>query len=55
MRRLKLPIPTTIITGSLGVGKTTALCNLVARKPADEVCCCLPPTGTFLLTVVAAL
>lgn len=37
MRQLKLPIPTTIITGSLGVGKTTALCSLVARKPPQEV------------------
>lgn len=40
-RQLKLPIPVTILTGSLGVGKTTALCRLVAQKPADEVWCCI--------------
>lgn len=40
-RKLKLPIPVTILTGSLGVGKTTALCKLVAQKPADEVWCCI--------------
>jgi hypothetical protein len=28
-RRLKLPIPVTIITGALGVGKTTAICTLL--------------------------
>lgn len=39
MRKLKLPVPTTIVTGSLGVGKTTALCNLVAKKPANEHWC----------------
>lgn len=30
------PIPTNIITGFLGVGKTTALNQLIAQKPADE-------------------
>lgn len=29
-------IPTNIITGFLGVGKTTAILNLLERKPADE-------------------
>lgn len=40
-RKLKLPVPLTILTGSLGVGKTTALCRLVAQKPAGEVWCCI--------------
>ncbi|HSC67066.1 MAG TPA: GTP-binding protein [Cellvibrio sp.] len=30
-------IPTNIITGFLGVGKTTAITQLLKRKPADEV------------------
>jgi G3E family GTPase len=30
-------IPTTIITGFLGVGKTTAITHLLKTKPADEV------------------
>jgi G3E family GTPase len=30
------PIPTNIITGFLGVGKTTAIRHLLATKPADE-------------------
>ncbi len=30
------PIPTTIITGFLGVGKTTAIIELFKQKPADE-------------------
>ncbi|WP_330960303.1 CobW family GTP-binding protein [Photobacterium sp. 53610] len=30
------PIPTNIITGFLGAGKTTAILSLLARKPADE-------------------
>ncbi|MDJ0877882.1 MAG: GTP-binding protein [Halieaceae bacterium] len=30
------PIPTNIITGFLGVGKTTAIQHLLAQKPADE-------------------
>jgi G3E family GTPase len=29
-------IPTNVITGFLGVGKTTAVLDLLARKPADE-------------------
>lgn len=29
-------IPTNLITGFLGVGKTTAIRNLIAQKPADE-------------------
>jgi hypothetical protein len=32
-RKLKLPVPTTIITGGLGSGKTTLLRHLVAHKP----------------------
>lgn len=31
------PIPTNIITGFLGVGKTTAIRHLLSIKPADEV------------------
>ena len=31
-----LGIPTNIITGFLGVGKTTAILNLMKNKPADE-------------------
>lgn len=38
-RKLKLPIPVTIITGALGVGKTTTICSLLQRKPATEVWC----------------
>uniref|UniRef100_A0A383VMH9 CobW/HypB/UreG nucleotide-binding domain-containing protein n=1 Tax=Tetradesmus obliquus TaxID=3088 RepID=A0A383VMH9_TETOB len=38
-RRLKLPIPVTIITGALGVGKTTAICTLLQNKPSHEVWC----------------
>ncbi|WP_028450408.1 CobW family GTP-binding protein [Chitinibacter tainanensis] len=30
------PIPVNIVTGFLGVGKTTALMHLLANKPADE-------------------
>lgn len=30
------PIPTNLITGFLGVGKTTAIAHLLARKPAQE-------------------
>ena len=29
-------VPTNIITGFLGVGKTTAILNLLKNKPADE-------------------
>ncbi len=29
-------VPTNIVTGFLGVGKTTAILNLLAQKPADE-------------------
>ncbi|KAI8466289.1 MAG: CobW/HypB/UreG, nucleotide-binding domain-containing protein [Monoraphidium minutum] len=36
-RKLKLPVPVTIITGSLGAGKTTVMRHLVANKPPDEV------------------
>jgi|TARA_Y100001968_G_scaffold92375_1_gene83078 G3E family GTPase len=31
-----LAVPTNIITGFLGVGKTSAILNLLAHKPADE-------------------
>ena len=31
-----LGIPTNIITGFLGVGKTSAILNLMKHKPADE-------------------
>lgn len=34
--RDKQPIPTNIITGFLGVGKTTAIRHLLATKPVDE-------------------
>ena len=33
---IKNPIPTNIITGFLGVGKTTAIQNLIAKKPQNE-------------------
>ena len=36
-RKLKLPVPTTIVTGALGSGKTTALCSLLGSKPIEEV------------------
>lgn len=36
MTEVKAPIPVNIVTGFLGVGKTTALMNLLAKKPADE-------------------
>jgi len=29
-------VPTTVITGFLGVGKTTAILDLVSRKPSHE-------------------
>lgn len=32
-----LPVPTNLITGFLGVGKTTAIKSLLARKPGSEV------------------
>lgn len=32
-----LPVPTNLITGFLGVGKTTAIKSLLARKPEGEV------------------
>ena len=37
-RPLKLPIPTTILTGALGVGKTTAVCHLgnISYRTAEE-------------------
>lgn len=31
-----MPVPTHLITGFLGVGKTTAILDLLARKPANE-------------------
>lgn len=34
---MKLLIPTNIVTGFLGVGKTTAIMHLLSHKPADEV------------------
>ncbi|KAG2485791.1 hypothetical protein HYH03_015502 [Edaphochlamys debaryana] len=36
MREWKLPVAVNIVTGALGVGKTTAIKNLLAQKPADE-------------------
>mmetsp|Transcript_7421 Transcript_7421/g.20957 ORF Transcript_7421/g.20957 Transcript_7421/m.20957 type:complete len:432 (+) Transcript_7421:129-1424(+) len=33
---MRLPLPTTIITGALGVGKTTAVASLLRRKPEGE-------------------
>ncbi|WP_348946232.1 GTP-binding protein [Chitinibacter sp. FCG-7] len=36
MSEARMPIPVNIVTGFLGVGKTTALMNLLANKPADE-------------------
>jgi G3E family GTPase len=35
VRKLKLPIPVTIVTGGLGTGKTTVLRHLVANKPPE--------------------
>ena len=32
-----LPVPTNLITGFLGVGKTTAIKSLLTRKPEGEV------------------
>lgn len=34
---MKQPIPTNLILGFLGVGKTTAIIDLLKHKPADEV------------------
>jgi len=34
--KMRLPLPTTIVTGALGVGKTTAIAALLARRPAGE-------------------
>lgn len=34
---MKLPLPATIVTGALGVGKTTAIASLMAQKPAGIV------------------
>ena len=34
--KIKNPVPTNIITGFLGVGKTTAIRNLLSNKPNDE-------------------
>jgi G3E family GTPase len=36
-RKLTLPVPTTIVTGALGSGKTTALCSLIQGKPVGQV------------------
>ncbi|WP_373973613.1 GTP-binding protein [Chitinibacter sp. SCUT-21] len=36
MSEAKTPIPVNIVTGFLGVGKTTALMHLLANKPANE-------------------
>lgn len=33
---MKLPVPVNIITGSLGSGKTTAICHLIKTKPEGE-------------------
>ena len=33
---IETPVPTNVITGFLGVGKTTAIQNLLALKPANE-------------------
>ena len=32
---LSAPVPVTVVTGALGVGKTTALLELAAHRPAD--------------------
>ena len=34
--KIKTPIPTNIITGFLGVGKTTAIRSLLQQKPNEE-------------------
>ena len=31
-----LPVPVNLISGSLGVGKTTTINQLLAQRPADE-------------------
>ncbi|WP_157315066.1 GTP-binding protein [Chitinibacter sp. GC72] len=36
MSEARTPIPVNIVTGFLGVGKTTALMNLLANKPTNE-------------------
>ena len=36
-RRLRLPVPTLILTGALASGKTTFIGNLLQRKPPGEV------------------
>lgn len=33
---MKLPIPVNVITGALGVGKTTAIQHLLAQRPPEE-------------------
>jgi hypothetical protein len=30
---MRLPLPTTIVTGALGVGKTTVIASILARRP----------------------
>ncbi len=35
-KKIGSPVPTNIITGFLGVGKTTVIRHLLAQKPADE-------------------
>lgn len=50
MRKLKLPVPTTIITGSLGVGVSAQYLSFNQLRPAASPCplpclaamCCLP-------------
>ena len=36
MSRITSPIPVNVITGFLGVGKTSAILKLLEQKPADE-------------------
>lgn len=40
-RRLRLPVPVTIVTGALAAGKTTMVASLLRCKPANEVWACL--------------
>eukprot|EP00798_Chlamydomonas_sp_ICE-L_P026160 gene26160-11887_t len=34
---MRLPVPVNIVTGALGVGKTTAISRLLEAKPPGEV------------------
>lgn len=36
-RRLRLPVPCSILTGALAAGKTTAIASLLQTRPQDEL------------------